>query len=328
MTSYLLRKRLAGESQFPLVMMLEPLHACNLRCKGCGRIREYADTMHKRLSVGQCLSALEECGAPIVSICGGEPLVYPEIEQLAGELLARRKHIYLCTNGVLLKQKLPGFPRSHRLMINVHLDGMEATHDAATSRKGVFAAATEGIVAAKQAGFLVYTNTTLYKQTDLNEIVVLFEYLTELGVDGMMVSPAFSYASVQTENPAEADAMFMTRDEIHQMFRAARKLLSRFRITASPVYLDFLCGERDLPCAAWANPTYNVCGWRSPCYLLADRHYATYRELIEGTDWSQLGPDGDLRCRHCLVHCGFEPSAVLNGRRFRDYLKLAVWQMG
>ncbi len=307
--------------------MLEPLHACNLRCGGCGRVREYADTMHQRLSVDQCLASLEECGAPIISVCGGEPLIYPEIEQLTGELLARRKHVYLCTNGVLLQHKLSGFPRSQRLMINVHLDGMEATHDAAAGRPGVFAAAVQGIEAAKQAGFLVYTNTTIYKQTDTNEIAVLFQYLTELGVDGMMISPAFGYDAVQQECPTRADQMFMTRDEVHRKFREARKLFSRFRITASPVYLDFLCGQRELPCAAWANPTYNVRGWRSPCYLMADAHYATYRELVEQTDWSALGPDGDPRCRHCLVHCGFEPSAVLNGRRFRDYLKMAVWQM-
>ena len=327
MTSYLLRKRLAGERKFPLVLMLEPLHACNLRCKGCGRIREYAETMGERLSVSQCLTALDECGAPIVSLCGGEPLVYPEIEQLTGEILARRKHVYLCTNGVLLERKLSGFPRSSRLMLNVHLDGMESTHDAGAGREGVFVAAVQGIEAAKRAGFLVYTNTTLYKETDLNEIAVLFQYLTELRVDGMMISPAYGYQAVQDENPAGAEAMFMTREEVHRKFQQVRRLLGRFRITASPVYLDFLCGRRQLPCAAWANPTYNIAGWRSPCYLMADTHYATYHELIERTDWSSLGPEGDLRCRHCLVHCGFEPAAVLSGTRFRDLLKMAVWQI-
>lgn len=307
--------------------MLEPLHACNLRCKGCGRVREYAATVGQRLSVEQCLAALDECGAPIVSVCGGEPLVYPEIERLTGEILARRKHMYLCTNGVLLERKLSGFPRNSRLMLNVHLDGMEATHDAGACREGVFAAAVQGIEAAKQAGFLVYTNTTVYKETDLNEIAVLFQYLTELRVDGMMISPAFGYQTVQDEDPAGAGAMFMTRDEIHRKFQQARKLLSRFRVTASPVYLDFLCGQRELTCAAWANPTYNIAGWRSPCYLMADAHCATYGELIGQTDWSQLGPGGDLRCRHCLVHCGFEPAAVLSGKHFRDLLKMALWQM-
>ncbi len=307
--------------------MLEPLHACNLRCKGCGRVREYSATIGQRLSVKQCLHALETCGAPIVSVCGGEPLIYPEIEQLTGELLARSKHVYLCTNGTLLERKLPGFPRNKRLMINVHLDGMEATHDAGAGRDGVFTAAVQGIEAAKQAGFLVYTNTTLYKETDLNEIAVLFQYLTELRVDGMMISPAFGYQAVQDENPAGAEAMFMTRDDVHRKFRQARKVLGRFRITASPVYLDFLCGRRELPCAAWANPTYNIAGWRGPCYLMADEHYASYEELLAQTDWAGLGPGGDPRCRHCLVHCGFEPAAVLSGKHFRDLLKMAVWQM-
>jgi hopanoid biosynthesis associated radical SAM protein HpnH len=327
MTSYLLRKRLAGERMFPLVLMLEPLHACNLRCAGCGRVREYPETMNQRLSVEQCIAAIEDCGAPIVSICGGEPLVYPEIETLVGEILARRKHIYLCTNGLLLRQKLSGFPRGERLMINVHLDGMEATHDAATCREGVFNEAVEGIRAAKRAGMVVCTNTTIYKQTNLDEIAVLFEYLMTLGVDGLMISPAYGYSSVAEDNPAAADEMFLNRREIHEKFRRARRMLSRFRLTTTPMYLDFLCGERELPCSAWANPTYNVRGWRSPCYLVADEHYQSYAELLERTDWSALGPGGDPRCRDCMVHCGFEPSAVLAKVRVRDILKMAVWQM-
>jgi len=328
MTGYLLRKRLAGEKKFPLVLMLEPSHACNLSCDGCGRVREYADTLGRRLSVDQCLAALEECGAPIVSICGGEPLVYPEIEELVGKILARRKHIYLCTNGLLLKKKLPGFPPGDRLLINVHLDGMEATHDRATGRPGAFAAATDGIRAARAAGFRVCTNTTIYKQTDMHEIAVLLEYLTELGVDGLMISPAYGYEAVRRTDPDGAERIFMTREEIHEKFRRARPMLRRFRLTASPIYMDFLCGRRELPCAAWANPTYNVCGWRGPCYLIADAHYRTYRELLAATDWDKLGPSGDPRCRHCLVHCGFEPAAVLRANKgLRDIIKMAVWQM-
>jgi len=332
MTAYLMKKRLAGERMFPLVMMLEPLHACNLQCAGCGRIREYADTLNQHLSVEQCVAALDECGAPIVSICGGEPLLYPEIETLVGAILARRKHIYLCTNGLLLRRKLSGFPPGDRLMINVHLDGMEATHDAAANRSGVFNEAVEGIRAAKRAGLVVCTNTTIYKQTDLDEIAVLFEYLTALGVDGLMISPAYAYRSVTEGCQGNAaapspDEMFLNRDEVHATFRRARKMLGRFRLTTTPMYLDFLCGERELPCSAWANPTYNVRGWRSPCYLVADTHYPTYRELIERTDWSAFGPGGDARCGDCLVHCGFEPSAVLSKVRVRDILKMAVWQM-
>ena len=328
MTSYLLRKRLAGEKKFPLVLMLEPLHACNLSCTGCGRIREYADTMHSRLSIEQCLAAAEECGAPIVSVCGGEPLIYPDIEVLVESLVSRRKHVYLCTNGVLLAKNIHGLRPSSRLLINVHLDGMEATHDRLVERPGVFEEAIHGIVAAKSNGFIVCTNTTVYRDTDMDEIAVLFDYLRELDVDGFMISPAFGYAAVCKTDPAAAANIFMTRDEVHAKFRAARATLQRFRLTASPIYMEFFRGERDLTCAAWANPTYNVRGWRGPCYLLGDAHYKTYRELVDATDWSRLGPGGDPRCQHCLTHCGFEPAAVLTTQKgFGDVLRMAVWQM-
>ncbi len=328
MTGYLLRRKLAGETKFPMVLMLEPLHACNLSCAGCGRIREYADTVNQTLSIDQCLEAVEQCGAPIVSLCGGEPLIFPGIEELVGQLLAQRKHLYLCTNGLLLQKKLHGFPPNDRLFINVHLDGMEETHDRMVGRKGVFRAATGGILTAKQAGFRVCTNTTIYQQTDMHEMAVLFEYLSELGVDAMMISPAYGYQAVQEACPEQADSLFPTRQQIHQKFRDARRLLQRFKLAASPIYLDFLCGQRELPCAAWANPTYNVRGWRGPCYLLGDAHYTTYDELVDGTDWSQLGPGGDPRCEHCMVHYGFEPAAVFEAnKRLRDMLKMAVWQM-
>lgn len=328
MTGYLLRKRMAGEKFFPLVLMLEPLHACNLSCAGCGRIREYADTMHQRLSIEQCLAAATECGAPIVSVCGGEPLIYPEIEVLVESLVMRRKHVYLCTNGLLLAKKAHSLRPSKRLFINVHLDGMEDTHDRLVGRRGAFAEAIRGIVDAKIAGFQVCTNTTVYRDTDMNEVAVLFGYLGELGVDGLMISPAFGYESVCQSDPAGAANIFMTRDEVREKFREAETLLRRSRLTASPIYLEFLRGERELPCAAWANPTYNVRGWRGPCYLLGDSHYETYRELIDSTEWDRFGPGGDTRCAHCLVHCGFEPAAVLLAHKgVRDVLRMAVWQM-
>ena len=328
MTAYLLRKKLSGEKRFPLVLMLEPLHACNLSCAGCGRIREYADTMHRRLGIDQCLAAAAECGAPIVSVCGGEPLIYPEIEVLVESLVLQRKHVYLCTNGVLLEKKLTGFRPSSRLLVNIHLDGMEGTHDRMVGREGVFAAAVRGITAAKAAGFKVCTNTTIYRDTDMHEIAVLFGYLDELGVDGLMISPAFGYASVCEGDPPGAAQIFMTREEVRQKFDAAGPLLARFRLSASPIYMEFLRGRRELACAAWANPTYNVRGWRGPCYLLGDAHYQSYRELIDSTDWSRLGPGGDPRCEHCLVHCGFEPAAVLLARKgIGDVLRMAVWQM-
>ncbi|MCC6124489.1 MAG: adenosyl-hopene transferase HpnH [Pirellulales bacterium] len=328
MTSYLLRKKLTGEKIFPLVLMLEPLHACNLRCSGCGRIREYAGTMNRRLSVAACLEAVKECGAPIVSLCGGEPLIYPEIGELIEKLIQRKKHIYLCTNGLMLEKKLPDLPRNKRLMINVHLDGMETTHDRIVERQGVFEAAVRGIKAAKAAGYAVCTNTTIYKETDMHEIAVLFAYLTELEVDGLMISPAYGYEAVQCSLPDRGANIFMTKAEIHEKFRAAKAMLGRFKLTASPIYLDFLRGERELPCAAWANPTYNVRGWRAPCYLRGEMHYESYLMLAEATDWDALGPGKDPKCEHCLVHCGFEPAAVLRSDGgLRDLLKMAVWQL-
>ncbi|MBN1908226.1 MAG: adenosyl-hopene transferase HpnH [Pirellulales bacterium] len=330
MSGYLLKKKLTGQKRFPLVLMLEPLHACNLKCAGCGRVREYADTVGQRLSVEQCMAALEDCGAPIVSICGGEPLIYPEIQELVEAILARRKHIYLCTNGLKLAEKLDLFRPTSRLFINVHLDGMETTHDAMVGRPGVFAQAVAGIRAAKAAGFQVCTNTTLYRETDIHEVAVLFEYLAQYGVDGFMLSPAYGYEVFDQpcSDSKPADELFMTRDEIHAKFRQAEKMLSQYRLVTSPVYMDFLCGRRELPCAAWANPTYNVRGWKGPCYLVTDAHYPTYAELVDATDWTRLGPGADPRCEHCLVHCGFEPSAVLAANRSpRDMLRMAVWQM-
>jgi hopanoid biosynthesis associated radical SAM protein HpnH len=326
MTAYVLRKKWAGEKRYPLVLMLEPLHACNLSCSGCGRIREYAGTLDRRLSVAQCLAALDECGAPIVSVCGGEPLIFRELDELLEELLARRKHVYLCTNGLLLEKRVASLRRSSRLLVNVHLDGMEETHDRLAERRGVFAAAVRGILAAKAAGLHVCTNTTIYRETDMNEIAVLFDFLGELGVDGLMISPAYGYQTVFRQSDG-GDALFMTRSEIHEKFRRASGMLRRFRLTASPIYLDFLSGRRELRCAAWANPTYNVEGWRGPCYLVADRHYATYREMVEATAWDRLGPGRDPRCEHCLVHCGFEPAAVMAASSLGDVARMAVWQL-
>jgi hopanoid biosynthesis associated radical SAM protein HpnH len=328
LTGYLFKQKLAGCKRFPLVLMLEPLHACNLTCTGCGRIREYATTIRQRLSVEECLASVGECGAPIVSVCGGEPLVYQGIEVLVSSLVERKKHVYVCTNGMTLEKKLPGFHPGSRLFFNVHLDGMEATHDLMVERPGCFTAAVAGIRAAVAAGFQVTTNTTVYKQTDMNEIGVLWAFLAELGVRGFMVSPAYAYEAVSTTNPEGAKQLFMTRDDVHAKFSAAKPMLTRFRLVATPLYLDFLCGERDLDCAAWANPTRNVGGWRGPCYLLGDAHYKTYAELVTATDWSKYGPGNDPRCEHCLMHCGFEPSAVLKANRhFGDMLKMAVWQM-
>ena len=241
--------------RFPLVLMLEPLHTCNLTCTGCGRIREYESTITQKLSLQQCLNAADECGAPIVSICGGEPMLYPEIGALAAKLAERNKTIYLCTNGMFIQKRLKEFKPANTFFFNVHLDGMEKNHDIAVEREGVFREAIQGIKAAKQAGFKVCTNTTVYKETDMNEIEEMFEYLAEFNVDGHMISPAYGYSAVNDRE------IFMTRDDIQEKFREAEKFLKPHRLNQTPMYMEFLRGEshcfrrggrhlRDAPVAA------------------------------------------------------------------------------
>jgi len=328
MATYIFKKKFSGQSKFPLVLMLEPLHACNLTCTGCGRIREYVSTIKDKLTVEECLASVDECGAPIVSICGGEPMIYPWIEELCAKVLERGKHIYLCTNGMFIKKKLAGFKPSSSFFFNVHLDGMEKSHDLAVEREGVFEAAIEGIKAAKAAGFKVCTNTTIYKETDMHEIAVLYAYLTELKVDGFMLSPAYGYTAVHETNPEGAQEIFMTREDVHAKFRMAKDILKQFKLNTSPVYLEFLRGERELKCAAWANPTRNIRGWKGPCYLITDKHYKTYADLVGKTDWDKLGRGKDARCENCMVHCGFEPAAALGvSPKLGDTLKMALWQL-
>jgi hopanoid biosynthesis associated radical SAM protein HpnH len=328
MVGYMAGKALRREKRFPLVLMLEPLHACNLTCTGCGRIREYSTTIKDRLSVEECLASVDEAGAPIVSICGGEPLIYPDIGRLVKGILKRRKHIYLCTNGMFIAKRLHEFRPTSRFFFNVHLDGLEDTHDIAVERRGVFKAAVEGIVAAKKRGFLVCTNTTIYKETDLGEIDRLFAYLTRLGVDGFMLSPAYGYTAVKQTNPQGAAEIFMTRDDIRAKFHQARELLGKYRMMSSPIYLEFLSGQRELTCTAWGNPTRNVKGWKGPCYLITDEHHGTFRELMDNTPWDNYGYGKDPRCENCMVHCGYEPSAALGvNKRLGDSLKMLLWQL-
>jgi hopanoid biosynthesis associated radical SAM protein HpnH len=327
MAGYIVRKKITRQKRFPLVLMLEPLHACNLTCTGCGRIREYSQTIKEKLSVEECLAAVDEAGTPIVSICGGEPLIYPDIGALVKGILKRRKNIYLCTNGMFIKKRLHEFRPTSRFFFNVHLDGLEETHDKAVEREGVFKAAIEGIVAAKQAGFMVCTNTTIYKETNLDEIDLLFGYLRRLGVDGFLISPAYGYAAVHATNPTGAAEIFMTRDDVRAKFQEAEALLKKHRMMSSPIYLEFLAGKRELACTAWGNPTYNTRGWKGPCYLITDQHHASFDDLMNNTPWENYGPGNDPRCDHCLVHCGFEPTAALGvGARLSDSLKMLLWQ--
>jgi hopanoid biosynthesis associated radical SAM protein HpnH len=319
---YIASKKLKGEEKFPLVMMLEPLHACNLTCTGCGRIREYETSIRETIPVEKCLAAAEECGAPIVSICGGEPFIYKPLPQLVAGLLERRKHIYLCTNGMFIRKRIHEFRPSKRLFVNVHLDGMKKSHDIAVERAGVFDAAIDGIRCAKENGFMVCTNTTVFMETDMNELEEMFQYLETLGVDGHMISPGYSYSAVKTKE------IFLDRARIREKFKDIKRLAKRFPLNTSPVYSEFLAGERELMCTAWGNPTYNVKGWKGPCYLMTDAHHETFRGLINDTPWERYGYGRDPRCEDCLVHCGYEASAATGkNSRFGDTWKMMTWSL-
>ena len=325
MSRYLMSRQRQGVKRFPLVLMLEPLFACNLHCAGCGRVREFKDCMSKTLSVDECLNSIDECGAPVISICGGEPLIYPDIVELIEKTLEKGKHIYLCTNAQILEKKLPEFKPHPRFFINVHLDGLEKDHDAGCCKPGAFQTAIDGIKAAKKAGFFVCTNTTLYKETPNEDVVELFKLLKTLNVNAALLSPAFSYDAFSEEQKEE---LFLTRAMIEQRFRELEKQLKGTPLFASPIFMDFLTGRRDMNCAAWANPTRNPIGWKGPCYLLTDKHYETYQEMLDQTDWDALGPGKDARCEHCKTHCGFEPASVFESMKsVRDMIRILIWNI-
>jgi hopanoid biosynthesis associated radical SAM protein HpnH len=318
---YIARKKVSRAEKFPMVLMLEPLHACNLTCTGCGRIREYESTIKQKLSIEECLESVDSCEAPVVSICGGEPMIYPGIGDLVAKILERKKVVYLCTNGMFIRKKLRELTPHRRFFFNVHLDGLRASHDIAVEREGVFDAAIDGIKAAKEAGFLVCTNTTVFKETDMQELDELFAYLTSIDVDGFLISPGYSYAAVGSKE------IFMTRDDIRAKFRAAETMFRKYNFYSSPVYLEFLQGKRELTCTAWANPTRNIKGWKGPCYLITDEHHPTFGDLLNKTSWEKYGYGNDPRCENCMMHSGYETTAALgvNGR-LGDTLKMVKWQ--
>jgi hopanoid biosynthesis associated radical SAM protein HpnH len=320
LTRYLMKKRLQGEEKFPLVLMLEPTHQCNLACKGCGRIQEYRDSLGQSLTLAECLGAVEECGAPVVTVTGGEPLIYPPVFELLEELVHQRKHIYLCTNAILLEKSLPRLPRSERLTLSLHMDGLAPTHDLILGRPGVFNLAVKAIKAAKAQGFRVCTNTTIYKETDLQEIEILFAYLADIGVDGLLVSPAFSFAGVN-------DELFMSRQEIQDKFTLLTANGHDFKFFSTPLYMSFLRGERDYECTPWANPTRNPMGWRSPCYQILDTHYPTFAELMDKTQWENYGVGRDPRCAQCMMHSGFEPSVIRKLGGVADVWTMLRWNL-
>jgi hopanoid biosynthesis associated radical SAM protein HpnH len=299
--------------------MLEPTFRCNLACAGCGRIREYRDILDQMLSAGECLAAVDESGAPVVSITGGEPLIHPEIGQIVGGIISRKRFVHLCTNGLLLEASLEKFEPSTYMSFVLHLDGLAESHNKFAGRDGVFETAIAGIKAAKKAGFQVLINTTFYKGTNLNEVEQLFTLLSQIPINGILVSPAFSYEAVDGD-------VFLSRKEIVAAFQPIYKLRKRFRFYNTPIYLEFLAGKRELTCTPWSTPTRNPKGWKRPCYLITDGHCQSFRELMEETPWEKYGVGNDPRCANCMVHCGFEGSALDEiGRSLSNLWRTITW---
>lgn len=303
LTSYFVKNFLKGQKRFPLVLMLEPTHRCNLVCAGCDRVRLYREERSEDLSLGECLNAVLESKAPVVTVTGGEPLLYRDLKDLLWGLIRLKRHIYLCTNGLLASSFVNTYPPHPRLTLSFHVDGMERTHDRITGTPGSFARAMEGLKAAKKKGFRVWTNTSVYKQTDTAELIELFSLLKELGVDGILVSPAFGYGSV-------SDDIFLSRQEAVEMFRRMRPKFRGLPMAGTPLYLDFLEGKFQMACVPWGSPTRNPFGWKSPCYLITDEYYRSFSELMEKTRWEAYGPGRDGRCGACMVHSGFEPAVM------------------
>ncbi len=370
--AYIVGKKLRGVDKFATVLQLEPLHTCNLTCTGCGRIREYSTSLKDVMPLEDCLGAARECDAPMISICGGEPLIYPHIEPLVAGLLEQKRIVYICTNGMFMRKKMREWaasawagatdrrklaaqlqtlvreelltpeqfadiqtPKSKVPAVtigpsdwmywNVHLDGLERTHDLIVEREGVFKECIAAMRMAKILGYQVATNTTIYKETQMVEIEGMFDYLSWLGIDGHTISPGYDYDSAKEDMRKrlnlDPENFFLTRAATREKFADIREWGERYAIFGTPGYLEFLAGARELSCSAWAIPTRNVMGWKAPCYLMTDGHYESYDQLLRETKWDQYGvnEDGtarDPRCANCMVHCGFEPTAALgrNGK--------------
>ena len=308
MGAYLARQRLARREKFPLLVELEPLFQCNLACAGCGKIQHPEHVRRRRMSVEQAVGAIEESGAPMVSIAGGEPLIHPEIHEITGELVARKRFVYLCTNAILMERKLDRFAPSPYFAWAVHLDGLRERHDESVEREGVFDKAVAAIRAAQQRGFRVTTNTTFFTHDSPDTVCRVLDFLNdELEVDDMMISPAYAYEKAPDQD--HFLGVKQTRDLFRAAFADGRR--KRWRLNHSPLFLDFLEGKVDFGCTAWGIPSYSLFGWQRPCYLMADGYAKTYKELVETTDWDAYGRGRDPRCDNCMAHCGYEPTAVL-----------------
>ncbi|WP_027185039.1 adenosyl-hopene transferase HpnH [Desulfovibrio inopinatus] len=305
---YILKNIATRTKRFPLVLMLEPLFACNLQCKGCGKIAHSPEVMKKRLSLEECLGSAEECGAPVVSIPGGEPLLHPEMDKIVAGLVKQKRFVYLCTNALLLEKRLHEFEPSPYLTFNVHLDGLRDRHDSLVRREGVFDTAVSAIKRLVARGYRVTTNTTVFAGDSAERLATFFDTVSALGVEGMTVSPGYNYASADDQDA------FLERQSTTELFRRILEMSHGrgWRFNHSSLYLDFLAGNQNYRCTPWGNPTRNIFGWQRPCYLLDDGYAESFHTLMEETDWDAYGRGHDRRCEQCMVHCGFEPTAVLD----------------
>lgn len=315
------RNAMAGRQRFPFVLMLEPLYACNLACIGCSPER-HTGKLKDRMTLEQALGAVDDADAPIVSICGGEPLMYPELPELVEGIIERKKHIYLCTNALMIDRKLFGaIPPNKRLTINVHLDGTEETHDYVVDREGVYEKAVEMIHECLDRGYHVFTNTTVFKETDIAEVEELCARMDEIGVHGMLVSPGYQYEKIERD-------IFLTRKDTHEKFREVLEWADDYNLTSTPMFLEFAAGLRDYKCSPWSTVTYTPFGWKGPCYLISDTFYETFEEFWNEVDWDYWESREDRRCANCAMHSGFEASAVMDlAKNPKDMLRMARWNL-
>ncbi|MEN8259660.1 MAG: adenosyl-hopene transferase HpnH [Pseudomonadota bacterium] len=304
---YLLKQKIKGVERYPLVLMLEPLFRCNLACAGCGKIDYPDEILNRRLSVEECLQAVDECGAPIVSIPGGEPLLHKEMPQIVEGIIKRKKFIYLCTNALLLKKRIGDYKPSPYLNFSIHLDGNRERHDKSVCQQGVFDRAVEAIKLALGKGFRVTVNCTLFQDESPEEVAEFLDYCVELGVEGVTISPGFSYEHAPRQD------IFIKRQGVKELFRGIfrQRKGRKWQFNHSSLYLDFLAGNQSYNCTPWGNPTRNVFGWQKPCYLLVDEGYAkTFNGLMEDTYWDRYGNVKNPKCANCMAHCGYEATAV------------------
>jgi hopanoid biosynthesis associated radical SAM protein HpnH len=316
-----MKNALQGNRRYPFVLMLEPLYTCNLACIGCA-VERHTGKLKDRLPVELCLQAVDESGAPGVSLCGGEPTVYPELKELVDGIIERNRHIYLCTNALLMDEKVFGHIDPHkRLTINVHLDGMRETHDHVCAREGVFDKAIEMIKESKRLGYHTITNTTIFRETKISEVEELCEYMASLDIDGMLISPGYQYESVEED-------IFMTRQDIYEKFQRVLEISKRYRLTSTPMFLEFAAGLRDYKCSPWSTVTFTPNGWKGPCYLIGKKFTWSWDEFWTLTDWDYWESREDRLCQNCLMHSGFEASVVKElPRNPGDMARLMAWNL-